>query len=173
MSTTEVQGLFVDGGEVSSFSIEDGNYHVKVEDAGNGQSDNTQRGHTWAQLVVHNDPNHAAREGKKLMKMFVNFPMPDDPEDKAKIMRGFRKRLIYDGFGFDWPKKTETKPFDPRKLIGREAWVQIRTDKDGKSNVYAVAQDIENLPKLKKAAIDPATAAASNKKNGATSERRR
>lgn len=166
--TKEIEGLFIVGGEYSSgFHIDAGNYHVKVKDASNGETKSGDRGRLNIELMYFNDPNHAAKEGKTLIKTGQNYASPNDDADKKKMMNGFLKRLIFDGFGLEWPKAG--KAFDPRLLVGREAWVQIRPqgadagEFAGSPQLYAVAQNVEDLPKLP--AIQASATAIDAKKN--------
>lgn len=155
------------GGEFSDFSRDEGNYHIVVKDASISEAQ-TGRSQFVFDLEVANDPNHAALEGKKLMSWYQSLPIAkDEPErnivadtpDKIKMLNGMVKRLCYDGFGIAWPTKPER--LDPRKWIGKRAYVQLRKRKDDptRTQVNSVAQKADELPKLpvmKKAAPVPA-----------------
>lgn len=137
------------GGPVSTGPAP-GDYHVVIQDAQNGVSGSGRPSLNF-DLVVKDDPNHPAKNGKKLTKMFNSLGSAEhgDDEDKLKMMAGILKRQVYDGFSVPWPK--ERKPIDPRIFIGKEAWVRLATQKNPKtgedrSQVVAVAQTLDKLP---------------------------
>ena len=76
---------------------------------------------------------------------------------------------MFDGFGLKWP--TEAKPFDPRNLQGKEAWILIAPRKDDKgetrNQVVAVVQDKAKLPQLKGADTKPSTGGRTSRRGGA------
>ncbi len=145
-----VAGLPTMGGDFSSATTAKGVYRVKVEDASIAEA-STGRPQITMQLVVSKDPNHAAKEGKKLTKIFQSLPTGEDDADKRLMMKGMIKRMLFDGFAIPWPK--EEKPLDPRKWVGKEAWVLIgdRKGKNGEmqTGVVAVAQEADKLPAVK------------------------
>lgn len=135
------------GGAVADFSTAKGNYHVEVLDASYGES-KTGRAQLILQLVYKNDPNHPASEGKKLTRIYQSMPAEGDDADKVKMMKGIIKRMIFDGFGLKW--STDEKPFDPRVLVGKQAWVQVgdtkKADGTASTGITHVAQTLETLP---------------------------
>lgn len=122
-----------------------GAFHIRVADASIGLA-STGRPQFILDLEVHNDPDHPGKEGKKLKKMYQSGVVEEDGQEKGDTMRGMLKRLCYDGFGIPWT--TDGKPIDPRKWIGKEAWVMLDTDKNNPdfTRVVAVAQTKEGLP---------------------------
>lgn len=155
-----VAGLPTMGGEFTNPGVAKGVYRVKVEDASLGEA-KSGRHQFIAQLVVSNDPNHAAKEGKKLTKLYQSLPTGEDDADKKLMMKGIIKRMLFDGFGIPWPK--EDKPFDPRKWVGKEAWVlvgdQKRADGSMGTGVVAIATEADKLPALKTTGEAPAAKA--------------
>jgi hypothetical protein len=148
------------GGTYGAGGPAKGQYHCIVNDAQITEA-KTGRLQLVTEFFVRDDPNHPAKQNKKLTKWWQCFPMPDDDAEKAKNMRGMWKRLVYDGFGMKWPDSE--KPFDPRVLIGKTAWVLMGDTKgaDGQPRVgvVAVAQTQEGLPLPKNGATDMAAAA--------------
>lgn len=161
---------FGGGGSFSAGGPEKGQYHCIVADATTGESKN---GRPKLTLVfnVHNDPNHPAKQGKKLTTMFQYATMDTDEKDKADVMKGMLKRLVYDPFGLPWG--AEFKPLDTRKLVGKEVWVLIGDNKqaDGtlRNGVVALSATQEGLP-LPKAAV---IASTTNAKGPTVSRSRR
>jgi hypothetical protein len=134
-----------------NFSIgpKPGNYRVIVNDAQNGES-GTGRPNLKVEFVGRNDPNNPAKEGKKIIMMFQSYPLADQDPDKAESMKGFWKRLIYDGFGLSWGKQAAATGtlFDVKLILGKEVWIQLGQKSDGKMEVRAIALKLEGLPKL-------------------------
>jgi len=156
MAIAAPDSIFV-GGAVSTGPAP-GDYHVIIEDAAVGTS-TSGRGSLNFDLVVKDDPNHAAKEGKKLTKMFNSLADPaQDDEEKQKVMNGILKRQVYDGFGIKWP--TEKKALDHRQFIGKTAWIRLAprlNPKNGetRTQVVAVAQTADKLP-VNKTTAEPA-----------------
>lgn len=158
MPTMAIEGAPVIniGGAVST-GPEAGDYHILVTDAALGKS-KSERPNLQLELTVKDDPNHAAKEGKKLTKMFQSLPQDSDDEDKRKVMQGMLKRLVYDGFGVKWP--TEPKALDPRIFVGKKAWIRLAKKKneqtgEDRSEVVAVALTQDKLPASKGAQTGP------------------
>lgn len=148
---------FVVGGKVGG-GVE-GDFHVIVQDARKGESAQKKTPMVELDLVVKDDPDHAAKEGKGILgsnpfKARWYFPRVDDPEDKKLQQRGIMKRQLYQGFGVKWPDE-EGKKFDPRIFVGKMAWVRLKT-KEGEDfpQVSAVAVNKEDLPGGKKKATN-------------------
>ncbi len=147
MAIAAPDSFFV-GGAVSTGPAS-GDYHVIIEDASLGSS-SSGRGSLNFDLVVKDDPNHPAKEGKKLTKMFNSLADPKtDDEEKIKVMNGILKRQVYDGFGIKWP--TDKKALDARQFIGKTAWIRLapRTNPktgEARTQVTAVAQTADKLP---------------------------
>ena len=153
------------GGAVSTGPAK-GDYHIIVSDASLGTS-STSRPNLQLELTVKDDPNHTAKEGKKLTRMFQSLPQDGDDEEKVKTMQGMLKRLVYDGFGVKWP--AEPKPIDPRIFLGKTAFVRLdQKPGDDRTNVVAVAHALDKLPVRKGTPTGPV-----NGKNGTVVSRRR
>ena len=137
------------GGAVST-GPEPGDYSVLITDAAVGAS-STGRPNLQLEFTVKDDPNHVAKNGKKLTKMFQSLPQGSDDEEKVKTMQGMLKRLVYDGLGVKWP--TEPKPLDPRQFAGKKCWVRLAKKKqegrDERTEVVAIALTQDKLPLLK------------------------
>ena len=152
------------GGAVSN-GAEPGDYHVIISDAALGTS-KTGRPNLQLELTVKDDPNHVAKEGKKLTKMFQSLAQASDDEDKVKTMNGMLKRMVFDGLGVKWP--TEPKPLDPRVFAGKKAWVRLDRKKneqtgEDRSEVIAIALTADKLP-AKKGVPTIAAAAGSRRR---------
>lgn len=138
------------GGKYST-GPSDGQYHIKVTDAQISQSSKGTP-QMVLELTITNDPEHAAKEGKKLTKMFQTLspadPTAADAGEKQEQINGMLKRLLFDGFGLKWPDKSEA--LDPRDWQGKTAWVmmQKKTRQNGESRaeVVAIAQNKDGLP---------------------------
>lgn len=140
------------GGAVSTGPAS-GDYHVICSDAATGIS-STGRPNLQLELTVKNDDNHAAKNGKKLTRMFQSLPGSGDDDEKVKQILGMVKRLAYDGFGVKWP--AEPKPIDPRIFVGKTAFVRLaQKPGDDRTNVVAVAASLEKLPVMKGAEAKP------------------
>ena len=170
-----ITGLPKLGGTFSNGGAAEGNYRTEVADAQISEA-STGRPQVVLDLTVRNDPNHPSKEGKRLTKMYQSLPQEGDDPENAKVTKGIIKRLIFDGFGLEWAK--DEKPFDPRVLVGKMAWVQIAKKKDNKgierSNVVAISQTAEGLPipRVSPEAIAAKGGAKSGAKNGASARRR-
>ena len=156
MAIAAPDSIFI-GGAVSTGPAS-GDYHVIIEDAQLGTSSKG-RGSLNFDLVVRDDPNHQAKEGKKLTKMFNSLAdSKTDDEDKMKMMNGILKRQVFDGFGVKWP--TEPKALDPRIFVGKTAWIRLAPKKnpntgEERTQVVAVAQTPDKLP-VNKTTAEPA-----------------
>lgn len=144
-AATIINGL---GGAVSAFGPELGDYHIVVNEIAVSESKNSKRPSLELELFVKDDPNHAAREGKKLMRVFIALPFPGtDDDEKLKVMKGMVKRRWFDGLGIKWPE--EGTAFDARKFQGKAGWVRVANgkDKDGqpRPEVVAVALTAQGL----------------------------
>lgn len=133
-----------------------GIYHVKVTDVQTGTSSKKGTPFVGLELTVHKDPDHAAKEGKKLTVARFYFPHPDETDaDKVKQVKGMLKRNLYLGFGIQWPK--EEKALDVRQFSGKEAWVQMdfpsksEEGEDARCEVRRIAQKREDLEPKDKA----------------------
>lgn len=170
----EITAYPMQGGEYSTYSLDKGNYRCKVTDASYGEA-KTGRQQLILDLTVEGDPNHPAKEGKRLTRHYQSVVMPaSDDADKIKTLKGFWKRMISDGFALKWDP-LNAKPFDPRTLIGKIVFVQIgntkRADGSPAQGVVALAPTADKLPAVK---IDTGTgAAAAVGGNGAAGGRRR
>lgn len=155
-------GLPKIGGAFSSGGPQKGAYHVKVSDAQvceakevKEEEGRTQKRLGYAlQFDVYDDPNHPAKNGKKLTKEQFWLPDAEDDDDKRKTMNGMLKRGPFDGLGVRWPEKEEE--FDPRDFIGKTGYVLVDEQEDKRDNsmrtrVVAIRQDPSKLPKLKEA----------------------
>lgn len=126
-----------------------GIYRVKVVDASTGAS--SQKGTPFLALEfhVHKDPEHAAKEGKKLITQRFYFPGDDADAEKVKSMRGMLKRNLYGGFGLPWPK--EEKALDTRVFVGKEVFVslgfpsKVEEGEDARVEVRRIALDRADL----------------------------
>lgn len=132
-----------------------GIYHVKVTDVTVGASSQKGTPYVGLELTVFKDPDHAAKEGKKLTVARFYFPHPDETDaDKVKQTKGMLKRNLYGGFDIPWPK--EEKAVDTRLFSGKEAWVlmgypsKTEEGEDARCEVRRIAQKREDLePKNK------------------------
>lgn len=166
MAIGSTQNVFTAGGTYSS-GPSDGQYHVKVTDAQLGASSKGTP-QMVLEFTVANDPNHPAKEGKKLTKKFITLgpadPTAADAAEKMEKIKGMMKRFLFDGFGMKWPESD--KPQDPRDWVGKSVWVQVAkvAGRDGpRADIVAIAQTQEGLPVVKGGA-----APANNGNNGST-----
>ena len=149
------------GGPVSTGPTE-GDYHVVIADASLGTSSKG-RPQLVLDLIVKDDPNHASREGKRLMKHFQSLADPaQDDEEKVKVMNGMFKRLLFEGFGLKWA--TENKALDARMFVSKTAWVRIAKklnpqNGEERAQVVAAALTPDKLP-VNKSTTEPANGKA-------------
>lgn len=148
MAITGASDAVLVGGEVSSGPAK-GDYRVEVTDAKLGESKDKTRKMLLLTLTVKDDPNHSAKNGKKLTTWRQPLPAPGkDDADKLKTMQGILKRSVYEGLGVKWPETA--KALDPRIFMNKVAFVRIddRTGSDGKTrtDVVACAVSADKLP---------------------------
>ena len=143
------------GGAVASGPAA-GIYHIKVADAATGESNNDNKTpYLELQFEVHEDPDNAAKEGKKLVKQRYYLGGEKHDEEKKKVMLGMMKRGPYAGFNIPWPK--EAKKLDARIFVGKTAWVLLGAKKkqnetdDDYMEVKRIAQDKAKLESTKEA----------------------
>lgn len=142
------------GGAVST-GPQAGIYHVQVTEATLGTS--KQKGTPYIELTfsVKDDPDHASREGKKLMNQRFYGPGEHHDEATALTMQGMLKRGIFRGFNVPWPK--EGVNLDARKFVGKTAWVLVAQEKkpqdpnEPRMEVQRIAQEKSALESAKKA----------------------
>lgn len=134
------------GGAVST-GPEPGDYAVIISDAAIGKS-GTGRPNLQLEFTGKDDPNHPAKDGKKVTKMFQSLADVSDDADKVKTMNGMLKRLVFDGLGVKWP--AEPKPLDPRVFAGKKCWIRLEKKKqegrDERTEVVAIALTQDKLP---------------------------
>ncbi len=98
-----------------------------------------------------NDPDHPAKNGKKITKQKFYGPTASDDADKKKLMAGMLKRSLGDGFGIKWA--TDGKPLDPRIFIKKECFLAIGPGKENeetketRQEILAIAPTKKQLPK--------------------------
>ena len=157
------------GGSYSTGPAE-GVYHTVVHEATQGESKSSSRPQLVITFFGKDDPDHPAKQGKKVTTMYQSLPMDGDDKEKADIMRGMVKRLVFDGLGLKW--SPEPKAFDVRSIVSKECWILIgprKDDRDGsiKNQVVAIAQSKDKLPKLKGAPTTPPAGGVSRRRGGA------
>lgn len=150
MAITGAEDAIVVGGDYSLGGTADGDYRVKVNSVGIGTASTGTKQLTM-EFFGKGDPDHPAKEGKFVFKMYQSLPSEKQDAEKRKQTQGFLKRLVYDGFGFDWPKTG--KKFDARMFADKECWIRIKK-REGKDRpeIVAIALERDNLPATKGAA---------------------
>lgn len=154
-----------------------GIYRVKVAEVNTGTS--KKKGTPFIELDLHGckDPDHPAKEGKRIIKHQIYLPHPDlmkqaaegDTEaiEKVQQLNGMTKRA-FKGYGVAFPK--ESKKFEPRQFMNKEVFIELakgkaNDDGDSRTEVSRVADKRESLEPSGGAQTEKAAAPAKGRRN--------
>jgi len=157
MGITGAPEAMMVGGAVNTGGPAPGIYRVIVADAGIGITDGNEAAgkapRHYVELEFHGkgDPDHPAKDGKKITKQRFYGASSADDREKQKNMLGMLKRRVYDGLGVKWP--TGESKLDARIFSKKEAFIAIAPSKENpetgecRNEVQAIALKKEKLPK--------------------------
>ncbi len=110
------------------------------------------------ELTGCKDPDHPAKEGKKVLTAKVYLPSEFDDQEKTEMMAGMAKRSWWKPLELKWP--TEAKPLDPRIFVGKELFAKViqrvsdgADSEDAYPEVAAISKDRNKLLSKEEAAV--------------------
>lgn len=156
MAITGAPEAMMVGGAVNSGGPAAGIYRIVVADASTGMSKGDEaKGKLprhYIELEFHGkgDPDHPAKDGKKVTKQKYYGTASNDDAEKRKDMLGMLKQRLYNPFNVKWPSAGAA--VDARIFVKKEAFIVIAPGKaneegETRNEVQAIAQKKEKLPK--------------------------
>ena len=156
MAITGAPEVMMVGGAVNSGGPPAGIYRIIVADASTGMSKGDEaKGKAprhYIELEFHGkgDPDHPAKDGKKVTKQKFYGTASNDDAEKRKDMLGMLKNRLYVPFNVKWPAAGAA--VDARIFVKKEAFIVIAPGKpneegETRNEVQAIAVKREKLPK--------------------------